>query len=1263
MAWSGSGSGTLASPYMITNVGQITEMADQSGGSYIYAGDYFKLANDISMGATQFPLIGQHFDGDGKRLYNWNKNPAVGPSTGVVSGSSFTNVKCEVSVGTLGYFFPNAGTASNVTITDVEIEIGYLAYVLAKVNPTWIIERVKCYGDVRSFIKSSQSTGQTPNLTDIYVLNKTSYCFLVEANCNSVIYRCQLVQMATSFQRTSVVKTLVSGGVVRQCLAIALNAGKPDDTDYNAYGMALVDTPQSGSLIEDCLVTVYNLHTNRYRELNRHMNLALISGNYSYSPTIKNSVAVIHNAVPVQSFIEPWFDDLGYTDWYVPSIDELELIRQTMNSGGLDYWSINSGLGFDYMSSTEVDANNCYVKRLYSSTPLTVTKSGYYSGLILVRNLVEIPAELGVGDEYEGTKIIYKDGTTGIGMAKRAVANGYNIFSFGSTGSLLGTSSSVGSGKANTALMGSALSDPAGATDWIEKYLYSPVEMNFLGHIPDNASNSGLYQVFGDNDYDAIDEANDMGFYSLSAASVSNKKASQLKNSAEFSALDFLDTWAGGDGTSEIYLKNNDLADFGTPIALCNVHEVERTGSTQFSIALYFLSISPGATYGVELYFGGTLLSDKENQATFSVSDSSEGIYELKPYVKVDGIKTYGATYIYEHFTSANAVKAPIPLSVTTQPITTFPLRYPHGLCYYNGYAYAGIRNNTILPTPLVVCKVNVDDITDYIVTRIRPASELLFPDSYYEQENSSSAYGENLEQLVVCRGYVYGVFSCVTGVGSNYLLQYNPTTNAYKVFAVNAASTTVPILTDGEYLYFISLRYVAKVHPLQFEQAPNQFYTESVFPTVVEATYDSALQGGYALGLHPEYYTKGLCHSAIADDEYLYVNYTTGAHSGYDAGLGISVHECHKIKKSDMTPAGYANIPKSTDDCCQTETHIFHGIEVQPGADPNTYGYGWGAFAVRKSDMAVLGIKKLHETDDPPSVTSYASLIFGNYLIDSKTNKKIYIIDISDVDNWSLSDPAGKYTLDVFDYTPQGISTINEMILASQFIGTIWNKDGAIAAFNLAGYNFFIAPIVSTRPAVIEGTDVIFKGWISNAGNLEITARGFRYGTSIEDLSQTVLSSDTIDAFEGEVTLPVGTYYYQAYATNSEGTGYGSIVQVEVVELHASAPTAFGSTSEIQVLLSWDDPEDMGVGTLLGFKIERKTQDGSEWNTIYQNTELVEYSYVDTVEAGSYDYRVTAITTEGVSPYYATQSIDVSSGSGGGGYRIYIGTTEASIG
>ena len=82
---------------------------------------------------------------------------------------------------------------------------------------------------------------------------------------------------------------------------------------------------------------------------------------------------------------------------------------------------------------------------------------------------------------------------------------------------------------------------------------------------------------------------------------------------------------------------------------------------------------------------------------------------------------------------------------------------------------------------------------------------------------------------------------------------------------------------------------------------------------------------------------------------------------------------------------------------------------------------------------------------------------------------------------------------------------------------------------------------------AATEVTRVSAKlnGLISYDGNLEITDRGFYYGLTPDALDNQVESSSTEMNFSATIdSLDINTtYYYKAYATNSDGTYYGSVM------------------------------------------------------------------------------------------------------------------------
>jgi hypothetical protein len=93
-------------------------------------------------------------------------------------------------------------------------------------------------------------------------------------------------------------------------------------------------------------------------------------------------------------------------------------------------------------------------------------------------------------------------------------------------------------------------------------------------------------------------------------------------------------------------------------------------------------------------------------------------------------------------------------------------------------------------------------------------------------------------------------------------------------------------------------------------------------------------------------------------------------------------------------------------------------------------------------------------------------------------------------------------------------------------------------------------APTVTTNSATsITTNSATLGGSITATGGADATQNGFAYGT-VANLS-TVISTTTLGGMSGTgsfssavASLTAGiTYYHRAYATNSGGTGYGSIL------------------------------------------------------------------------------------------------------------------------
>ena len=87
--------------------------------------------------------------------------------------------------------------------------------------------------------------------------------------------------------------------------------------------------------------------------------------------------------------------------------------------------------------------------------------------------------------------------------------------------------------------------------------------------------------------------------------------------------------------------------------------------------------------------------------------------------------------------------------------------------------------------------------------------------------------------------------------------------------------------------------------------------------------------------------------------------------------------------------------------------------------------------------------------------------------------------------------------------------------------------------------------PTVQTREATnIAGSSATLVGNVISDSGATVTERGFVYGTSADNLSQNVQSGSGTGSFTKVITelSPETTYFYKAYATNSEGTSYGEV-------------------------------------------------------------------------------------------------------------------------
>lgn len=471
-----------------------------------------------------------------------------------------------------------------------------------------------------------------------------------------------------------------------------------------------------------------------------------------------------------------------------------------------------------------------------------------------------------------------------------------------------------------------------------------------------------------------------------------------------------------------------------------------------------------------------------------------------------------------------------------------------------NGTEYSfgsprGNRNSP--PVKGAIYKINTNDYTDFttLVIKLADGTEI-----------------EGFNQIHYSQGFLWL---------SLPLTRIDPETLDYVMFngdthgmITNRDSFGI----DEQYLY-LGYGNIYKIEISQLTGSYASKYGNDIPATAIKGEYDHESQGYY---LHPNSppnwpaTAKGNIHSYVSDGNYVYAEFATG--SEMDEETLENEPELHKILKSDMSPAGWARIPKSTDDATQDQKYIFCGIEVQT-SDTNIMGYEWGCVAVRKADMEVFALNKLHKTDlhrdSGANVQSYASTVFGNYLIDLKTNKIGYVIDISNVESWDFIDQfappgswpintkIGQYTVKAFQlYKNEDtaiLETPNEITIDSvqrfHSFGWPYNLNNTVSSafsFKINDVLFLAEPTMDTLGVTdVTETEARLSGYIINDNGKAITEVGFEFGITADPAQWTDSIVSAINTnYEALIeNLTAGTvYFYRAYGVNSIGKGYGIV-------------------------------------------------------------------------------------------------------------------------
>ncbi|WP_312355583.1 carboxypeptidase-like regulatory domain-containing protein [Empedobacter sp.] len=437
-----------------------------------------------------------------------------------------------------------------------------------------------------------------------------------------------------------------------------------------------------------------------------------------------------------------------------------------------------------------------------------------------------------------------------------------------------------------------------------------------------------------------------------------------------------------------------------------------------------------------------------------------------------------------------------------------------HGSLLYDGYFYGTSRSATS-SNPYSLIKIDINNTNNI---------------KYFEFRDSQTG------QLVTFIEHVVQFGKYLYMAGSRGFVRFNIETEEYVYkrgdFKSKAGSSSVPILTDGKYIYQSILKdYLQKYDIREFDD-DSKFYMNPILETQID--------------LGSEITGNAEVHSSSLDDEFLYLAYTSY----------VTSYKCMivKVRKSNLTVVAKNGMVQTTDDMTADENYLFLGSENEV---VGKYGDDIGAVGVRKLDMKVFESKSLDENDISQTM-SYASLFFGKTLIDSKTNGIIYIIDSESVEDWTL-DKAPQMVKYRYQYKTgndgvlQGV--INELAYDYEknlFYGFVWrglgNNKSRYVTFKLPDLILLQKPIISYATFEEINTNKKFrlKGTLISSGGANVTECGF---IIIEDgVRRVEFVSNSLGAKEFILDTNSRSVRFSFFATNSEGTEESDYVSLPIL-------------------------------------------------------------------------------------------------------------------
>ncbi len=125
--------------------------------------------------------------------------------------------------------------------------------------------------------------------------------------------------------------------------------------------------------------------------------------------------------------------------------------------------------------------------------------------------------------------------------------------------------------------------------------------------------------------------------------------------------------------------------------------------------------------------------------------------------------------------------------------------------------------------------------------------------------------------------------------------------------------------------------------------------------------------------------------------------------------------------------------------------------------------------------------------------------------------------------------------------------------------------------AMQFTTLEFYIPTVVTYDATDVTISTATLNGNITSDGGSTVTAKGFQYGTSADNLAGTItlgIGAGAISTTLSDLTDNT-TYFYRAYASNTQGTAYGEIKSFTTVEILAPTVVTMPATDNTRTTLT----------------------------------------------------------------------------------------------